>query len=51
MAEEDKEAKQPEEQQGTGEPTDESKDQGANPEEGKGKDSTKLSSSYRDDGV
>lgn len=51
MAEEDKEAKQPEEQQGTGEPTDESKDEGPNPEEGNGKGSTKSSSSYRDDGV
>lgn len=52
MAEEDKEAKQPEEQQGTEEPTDEAKkDEAPNPEKGDGKGSTKSSSSYRDDGV
>lgn len=41
MAEEDREAKQP----------DESKDERVNPEDGNDKVSTKSSSSYRDDGV
>ena len=48
MAEEDKEAKKPEEQQPTEGPTEEAKDEAPNPEKGDDK-SSKSSSAHKDD--